>query len=157
MNRVKILVCDDDEGIRLVIPRMLSAIGVTVVTASTFAGAMEIMAQRPPPDFIFLDLGLPDSPNKMNTLSHLDDLRAFNTQAPIVVITGSQDEKLEQIAKSVGADAFRNKQDLTGQRDLWVLMKEAIDARMAHGDTATEAMTKILTAISSKMTETLAA
>jgi CheY-like chemotaxis protein len=154
VNRVRILVVDDDEGIRIVIPKMLASLGVTVLTASSFSEAVKIMAEVPPPDFIFLDLGLPDTPSKVNTLQHLPDLKAFNPAAPVVVLTGDPDEKLEQIAKTVGADAYRRKMDLTSQLDLWLSMKEAIEVQTSHGLTPTEALTKILNAIAEKMSNT---
>jgi CheY-like chemotaxis protein len=151
MNRVTCLLIDDDLGIRIVIPRMLAALGVTVLTASTFSEAIAIMATIPAPDFIFLDLGLPDTTSKLETMEHIADLKAFNPSAPVVILTGDNDNKLEQMGRTLGADSFKLKKDLTGQRDLWLSMKEAIDSRVQKGDTPTEAMTKILAAISSKM------
>ncbi len=151
MNEIVILLVDDDQGIRVVIPKMLSALGVTTLTASTYAEALEIMAKIPPPDFIFLDLGLPDTKDKVATLEHISELKAFNPSAPVVVLTGDPDKKLEQIAKTVGADAFRRKTELTSQRDLWLSMKEAIEVQVKGGATPTEALTKILTAIANKM------
>lgn len=153
MNKVHVLVIDDDPGIRVVIPRMLSEIGPTVLTAASMAEAMEFMKQDHPPDFIFLDLGLPDTSSKEETLMRLEEIKRFNPDAPVVVFTGSSDadNKLSQIAKTVGADAFRRKTELTSQRDLWVAMKDAIGVHVSHGATPTEAMTKILTAIADKM------
>lgn len=157
VNRVRILICDDDEGIRIVIPRMLSELGVTVLTAATFSQAVAVMAETPAPDFIFLDLGLPDTPSKMETLESLKDLRIFNPAAPVVVLTGDQSEKLEQVARTLGVDAYLRKNDLESQRDLWLSMKEAINVHVSKGFTPTEALTKILNAISTKMEQHLAA
>lgn len=153
MNKVKVLVVDDDEGIRTVIPRMLAALGPTVLTAQTMTEAIEIMGQKPPPDFIFLDLGLPDTESKEATLHRLEEIRQHNPSAPVVVLTGDPDRKLEQVAAAAGVDAYRRKAELNGQRDLWLAMKEAIDVHVSHGATPAEAMTKILTAIADKMIE----
>lgn len=153
MKNVKVLIVDDDPGIRIIIPRMLAALGPTVLTAESMAEALEIMQQEPPPDFIFMDLGLPDTDSKEATLQRLEELKKFNPSAPVVVFTGSNDKKLEQVAATVGADAFRRKTEMTSQRDLWLAMKEAIGVHVSHGSTPSEAMTKILTAIADKMIE----
>jgi CheY-like chemotaxis protein len=150
MNPVLLLI-DDDEGIRTVIPKMLNVLGLTILTASTFTEALACMGKVPPPDFIFLDLGLPDTASKLETLERIEELKKFNPSAPVVVLTGDPDVKLEQISKTMGADAFRNKAQLSGQRDMWLAMKEAIQALIDRGSTPSEAMTKILTAITDKM------
>lgn len=154
VNKVRVLVVDDDPGIRVVIPRMLAALGPTVLTAESMSQAIEIMGQDPPPDFIFLDLGLPDTESKEATLRRLEEIRSYNPSAPVVVLTGDPDLKLEQVAATVGVDAYRRKAELSGQRDLWLSMKEAINVHVSNGSTPSEALTKILTAIANKMTET---
>lgn len=153
VDKVRVLVVDDDPGIRVVIPRMLAALGPTVLTAETMSEAIVIMGEDPPPDFIFLDLGLPDTESKEATLHRLEEIRRFNPSAPVVVLTGDPDMKLEQVAATVGVDAYRRKAELTGQRDLWLAMKEAIGVHVKNGATPAEALTKILTAIANKMIE----
>lgn len=150
MNRVHILVIDDDEGIRTVVPRMLSALGVTVKTAATLSDAMSLMAERPA-DFLFLDLRLPDSPNAEKTLQAIHDLKSFNPEAPVVVITGDPDDKLKSMSAALGASAYIRKDDLTGQRDLYRAMRDAISFLTGTGITASEAMTKILNAVNTKL------
>ena len=141
---------DDDEGIRLLIPRMLSNLGVTTFTAATLAQAMEIMASEPA-DFIFLDLRLPDSPSAEKTLHAIQDLKMFNASAPVVVFTGDPNDKLEVVSKALGASGFLRKDDLASQRDLYHSMKDAMEELAKGGITKTDAMTMIQEAVNVRL------
>jgi CheY-like chemotaxis protein len=56
----RVLVVDDDEGIREMIRLGLVSEGYDVESAGTGAAALAALAASPPPDVLFLDLNLPD-------------------------------------------------------------------------------------------------
>jgi CheY-like chemotaxis protein len=151
MDKVKILVVDDEEGIRLILRRILDPLGCKVVTAANFAEAVMQMSESPHPDFVFLDLRLPDSPNAMKTLENLQDIRRFNPDAPVVVLTGDPDERLKQVAYIMGCESFRQKTELSGQKDVWLAMQEACQRYEEKGLTKPEALNKILKAVTDRL------
>lgn len=149
MKTVRILVVDDEEGYRILLPRLLEPIGTTFLTASTLQEAKEIMAQQPPPDFIFLDLKLPDSPQATMTLAAVPELRGFNPEAPLVVLTGDPDEKIAQVAKAMGVDAYRTKMDMEAQKYLFEAMDEALREHERKGMSRSEAWEMIYKKVNS--------
>ncbi len=93
----RILVIDDDPGIRRVVQRSLERDGLTVDTA---AGGDEILpiAEDKRPDLVFLDLKLPgiDGP------SLLAEIRNGWGNVPVIVIAGFPDGELMERALSHG-------------------------------------------------------
>lgn len=93
----KILVIDDDPGVREVVQRSLKRDGVIVDTAG---GSDEIMPLAPErrPDLVFLDLKLPglDGP------SLLEEIRSSWGNIPVIVITGFPDGELMERALTHG-------------------------------------------------------
>ena len=79
----RILIVDDDEVTRWSLAKLLTRAGHIVLEAATGAEASQ-MALEGSPDFVFLDLRLPDA----DSLSLLDMIRAF-TPGLSVVLMGS--------------------------------------------------------------------
>lgn len=108
----RILLVEDDRNHRWVMKRVLeTSFGDEIVVEEAETGllALERAGQRPPPDLILLDLGLPD-------ISGLDVLRRLRadprTKAlPIVVLTSSQEREDIQQAYENGANSFVSKSD----------------------------------------------
>lgn len=147
---VHVLVIEDDPGMRFLLEKMLSNLGVRILLAKTFGEAISAMNASPKPDFICLDLKLPDSPDSHQTLQSIKDLRSFNPTIPILVLTGDTEDKLEQVSKTAGAEAFRLKTDLASQLDLWMAIKECIDIQGIRGITPTDAMHNLVQLVNSK-------
>jgi two-component system response regulator len=108
----RILLVEDDRNHRWVMKRVLeSSFGeeVSIEEAENGARALERASQRPPPDLILLDLGLPD----MGGIEVLRRLRAdARTRAvPVVVLTSSQEHEDIRLAYENGANSFVSKSD----------------------------------------------
>lgn len=144
VDKITILVIDDDPGYQFLVPRLLEPLGTKFKVAGTLAEGMGILGTTPPPDFIFLDLRLPDSPEAILTLQSIPKMRELAPKAPLVVLTGDPDEKLAQIAKTTGADAYRTKKELDAQKYLYESMRDAIKAQVAKGIEPAEAARKLL-------------
>lgn len=78
-----VLVVDDDDDVRSLHRRLLTARGYRVIEAATVAEAMERLAEHP--DAIVLDLELPDGSSR--TL--LDKLAMEREAPPVVLCTSS--------------------------------------------------------------------
>jgi two-component system, response regulator len=108
----RILLVEDDRNHRWVMKRILeTSFGDEVIVEEAENGAcgLERATQRPTPDLILLDLGLPD----MDGLEVLRRLRADpRTKAlPIVVLTSSQEREHIRLAYENGANSFVSKSE----------------------------------------------
>ena len=97
---VRVLVVEDDPGIRAALLRSLTSAGHAVSSQPTgMAGLTEAVDERP--DVVVLDLGLPD----VDGLTVLSMLRAVS-QVPVVVATARDDEREIVKALDLGADDY---------------------------------------------------
>ena len=84
-SRLKILLIDDSDDVRMIYTARLNAEGFEVVTASSGAEGVQLAtAQRP--DFILLDLMMPNQ-NGMATYHALRALPALKL-VPVILLTG---------------------------------------------------------------------
>ncbi|HZT09217.1 MAG TPA: response regulator transcription factor [Chloroflexota bacterium] len=96
-------VVDDDPRILRLLQRNLESGGYRVVTASSGAGALDLMrAHRP--DLLILDLRMPG----MNGWSVLTRLREFSW-TPVIILTGIDDEQDIVTGLEAGADDYVTK------------------------------------------------
>jgi two-component system response regulator len=108
----RILLVEDDRNHRWVMKRVLeTSFGEEVVVEEAENGTrgLERASQRPTPDLVLLDLGLPD----IGGLEVLRRLRADpRTRAlPIIVLTSSQETEDIRQAYENGANSFVSKSD----------------------------------------------
>jgi CheY-like chemotaxis protein len=92
--RKKILVVDDEEIIRDLIPRVLVRAGYDVETATSGVDALEVLARMPTrPDLLMVDLSMP----KMNGRELVRNIRADAAYAsiPVVFLSGMITEEVE--------------------------------------------------------------
>jgi two-component system, OmpR family, KDP operon response regulator KdpE len=99
----RVLIVDDEPGLRQALSINLRARGYEVDLAATATAALALAA-RHPPDAVVLDLGLPD----MDGGAVIDGLRGW-TRAPIIVLSArtTQSDKVE--ALDAGADDYVTK------------------------------------------------
>jgi two-component system, OmpR family, KDP operon response regulator KdpE len=109
MNKVEILVIDDEQPIRKLLDITLQANNYSVSEAATAREAV-IMASNHPPDLILLDLGLPDK----NGLTVLTELRQWFTN-PIIILSVQNSEEVIIEALDSGANDYLPKPFRTGE------------------------------------------
>ncbi|MFC7531906.1 response regulator transcription factor [Actinoplanes sp. GCM10030250] len=96
----RVLLIEDDAGVRTAMHRHLTERGFAVTSAATgLAGLAAVTGQRP--DLILLDLGLPD-------VEGIDVLRMIRavSRAPVLVATARDEEAGIVLALDLGADDY---------------------------------------------------
>lgn len=101
MTTVKILLVDDDPGIRLSVQRSLEFEGYTVETAGDGDAALAAI-DRSRPDCLILDLSMP----RRNGLDVCRDLRGRGDDVPILVLTARQQVSDRVAGLDAGADDY---------------------------------------------------
>ncbi|KPL84151.1 chemotaxis protein CheY [Thermanaerothrix daxensis] len=96
-----VLVVDDAEFLRVRISKMLVAEGYQVIEAENGAAAVEkYKAERP--DVVLMDITMPE----MDGLTALKNIRAFDPQAKVVMLTALGQESVVLEAVKSGARDF---------------------------------------------------
>ncbi len=101
----KILVIDDEQGIRNLLDTLLSRKGYEVVLASNGQKGLELF-RRERPDVVVLDLKMPE----MNGLTVLQQVRQLNPAQPVVILTGAGTAEAEQQVRALGVTEFVEKE-----------------------------------------------
>jgi two-component system KDP operon response regulator KdpE len=99
----RVLVVDDEPGLRRALAINLRARGYDVSVAADGAAALAAASQNPP-DAVVLDLGLPD----MDGTQVIEGLRGW-TQTPIIVLSARAGEPDKVLALDAGADDYVTK------------------------------------------------
>jgi two-component system KDP operon response regulator KdpE len=99
----RLLVVDDDPGLRRALAINLRARKYDVDLAADGAHALET-ASRQPPDAVVLDLGLPD----MDGVEIIEGLRGWS-RAPIIVLSARTGQHDKVLALDAGADDYVTK------------------------------------------------
>ena len=124
---LKVLVIDDEPPIRKLLRMGFATQGYQVIDAPNAKIALEQMAQKP--DFVILDLGLPD----MQGLDLLRALRQQNEAVPIVVLSSRSDESAKVQALDFGADDYVTKP--FGINELLARIRAAVRHQLqSHGE-----------------------
>ena len=98
----KILVVDDEPSIRKYLQTLLEVDGFAVETVSSGKEAIAKVSAGERPDFIILDVLMPD----MNGLEVQTCLRRDSPETRIIFITGREDPSIRQAALDAGAFGF---------------------------------------------------
>jgi two-component system, cell cycle response regulator len=85
----KILIVDDEEDVRLLISKLLTSEGYTVVSAENGAEGFERFRHHAP-DLVITDVKMP----VRNGLEMLKDIKSTNTNVDVIVLTGHSDESI---------------------------------------------------------------
>jgi CheY-like chemotaxis protein len=99
-KRKKVLVVEDDDAAFNGLKRLLEHYGCEVERAGTVAEAIEQLEHGP--DFVFLDLMLPDGEGTRV----LERIRMGNLPARVIVVTGATERGLLWRAKSLQPEAM---------------------------------------------------
>jgi two-component system, OmpR family, KDP operon response regulator KdpE len=123
----RVLIVDDEPGLRQALAINLRARGYEVDLAATATAALTLAA-RHPPDAVVLDLGLPD----MDGGAVIDGLRGW-TRAPIIVLSARTNQSDKVAALDAGADDYVTKP--FGMDELLARLRAAL-RRSAPGEDA---------------------
>ena len=122
----RVLVVDDERGLRRALGINLKARGYDVTLAADGKSALEA-ASRHPPDVVVLDLGLPD----IDGIGVIEGLRGW-TEAPILVLSARSGEPDKVLALDAGADDFVTKP--FGMDELLARLRAALRRRSTTDD-----------------------
>lgn len=98
MQGHKILIVDDQMGIRMLLSEVLKTEGYTIFEASNGVAALEVAGQEQP-DLILLDMKLPG----MDGLQILKGLRTNGITASVIMMTAYGELELIDQARELGA------------------------------------------------------
>ena len=101
----KILVIDDEQGIRNLLDTILRRKGYDVVLAESGRKGLELF-RRERPAVIVLDLKMPE----MDGLSVLQQVRSLNPKQPVIILTGAGTPETERQVRALGVTEFVEKE-----------------------------------------------
>lgn len=117
LDRMCVLVLDDNPLVLKLARALLEREGSTVLTASSWIEFNHVLAANTP-DVIFLDVNLPSI--KGNRLSEVLKSQSNKKDIPIVLISDLPEKSLEELFPGSGADAWIRK-PLTREKLLEVI------------------------------------
>lgn len=111
MDRKRILLVDDEEGIQLLYREEFEEEGFEVIAAYSGEEALEKF-NREPPDLVILDINMPG----MNGIEVLRRMKEINPNLPVILSSAYQEYKQdfgswaseEYIVKSANMDELKN-------------------------------------------------
>ena len=101
----KILVIDDEQGIRNLLDTLLRRKGYDVVLAESGRKGLEVF-RRERPDVVVLDLKMPG----MDGLTVLQQVRSLNPSQPVIILTGARTPETEQQVRALGVTEYVEKE-----------------------------------------------
>ena len=104
MSKVRVLVVDDEAGVRSAMKQLLEARGYKVDTAEDGAAALELIADFPP-DVVVTDLDMP----RMNGMALLKELHERDAELEVIVATSAVELQSAINAMRAGASDYITK------------------------------------------------
>ena len=101
----KILVIDDEQGIRDLLDTLLRRKGYDVVVAESGQKGLDLFRQEHP-DIIVLDLKMPG----MDGLTVLRQIRGLDPRIPVIILTGAGTPETEQQVRAMGVTEYVEKE-----------------------------------------------
>ena len=101
----KILVIDDEQGIRDLLDTLLRRKGYDVVLAESGQKGLELF-RRERPDVIVLDLKMPG----MDGLTVLQQIHSLDPGKPVIILTGAGTAEAEQQVRALGVTEYVEKE-----------------------------------------------
>jgi len=128
----RVLVVDDDAGVRTVLKRILSGAGYHIHEAGDAFQALDRLDGHPP-DAVLLDIKMPG----MDGLGLLENLRQRGLEVPVVILTGHGDQFTARECLEAGASAYLTKPP--DRSDLLIAVRGAVaQGRLARQEVAVE-------------------
>lgn len=126
MNKPRVLIADDDEGLLTAIRVRLEKSGFDVFTAGDGYRAL-VEARQDEPDVLVLDINMPAGSGfsvqeRFEKMSR--STRGWSRAIPVIYITGEKSERVVSLSKELGAFALMYKP--FSAEDLCDLVRQAI-------------------------------
>ena len=102
----RILIVDDEPGIRCLLQRLLEAQGHELVLAENGWSGLELFC-RETPDVIILDLKMPG----IDGFTTLEQVRRLNPSQRVIILTGAGTLEIEQQVRALGVTDYLEKED----------------------------------------------
>ena len=101
----KVLVIDDEQGIRALLDTLLRRKGYDVILAESGQKGLECF-RRERPDVLVLDLKMPG----MDGLTVLQQVRSLDPKTPVIILTGAGTAETEQRVRALGVTEYVEKE-----------------------------------------------
>ncbi len=105
MQKPRVILIDDENGILVALKLMLQAMGAEVETFNGGKAGLERLLNGSPFDYVVCDLRMPD----VDGLSVLKGFRANNRHTPFILMSGHATQEDVNVAKSLGMTSFLGK------------------------------------------------
>jgi DNA-binding NtrC family response regulator len=105
MQKPRIILIDDENGILVALKLMLQAMGAEVETFNGGEAGLERLLNGSPFDYVLCDLRMPD----VDGLSVLKGFRGANQNTPFILMSGHATQDDVNVAKSLGMTSFLGK------------------------------------------------
>jgi diguanylate cyclase (GGDEF)-like protein len=102
MSKREILVVDDDSFVREMIEEVITSLGYGVVQAENGRAAMNMLFVRDQIDLVITDINMPE----LDGLGLVDEIRAVDTDTPIIILTVNSEMETAVEAIRKGADDY---------------------------------------------------
>ena len=106
-NLVKVLIVDDNPGVRRLLRRMIFDTASSIYECSDGSDALAAYADQRP-DIVLMDIRM----TKMDGLAATRQIREFYPEARVVMVTDYEDDDLRKAASEAGACGYALKQNL---------------------------------------------
>ena len=101
----KVLVIDDEQGIRDTLDTILGRKGYDVLLANGGRKGLELF-RRERPEVVVLDLKMPE----MDGMAVLQQIRHLNPGQPVIILTGADIPSMEEQLRTYGVSEFVEKE-----------------------------------------------
>ena len=105
---MKVLIVDDNPGIRRLLRRVLCEIATSYVECSDGAEALAVYSGQLP-DVVLMDIRMPN----VDGLKATRQIRNFDPNARVIIVTDFDDPEVRSTALEAGACGYSLKQNLT--------------------------------------------
>jgi len=112
-QKMRILIVDDNAGVRRLLKRIVAELGATVVECSDGSFALAAYTDHHP-DIVLMDARMP----LQDGLTTIRQLLLHDPSAKVIMVTDYDDEELRMAASEAGACGYVVKQNLTLLTDL---------------------------------------
>lgn len=103
MEPRRVLVADDDPEMLAMVSRVVSRLGLDVITATSGGDLLEKVANQGPFDLVVTDVSMP----WMSGLQVMHSARAAGARCPVIVMTGLRNQKTADEVRSLGTEVRR--------------------------------------------------